>query len=327
MLFFSVLGILIIYFVITFITNKLVEPLSTVTTQLKEFSNLSGNEISGETMNEVKLVSESLGYLQTWYEKYKINQSQEKKRSSRQMQDLMQASEIQRSLIKTEFPALPKKKEIDLFAIYKPANIVSGDLFDYFLLDDENLVFTMGDVSGKGIPAAIFMSVSQTIIKSSATVKTAKNIVNKANKELFTNNFHQFFLTLFLGVLNLKTGILNYCNAAHTSTILLKNNGETEELGQSHGLPLGLYPDKEYSDSKIKIEKGDTLILFTDGITELQDHQQNMFGIERFKETVRKCSHYPLPEMADKIQQSLEEFRGEVKQIDDISLLILRYEP
>lgn len=328
MLFISVIGILVIYFIITFITNKLVEPLSNVTSQLRKFSNLSGAEdFSSESLNEVKVVSDSLNYMKSWYEKYKAEQKKELKKSHRQTEDLMQASEIQLSLIKTTFPAFPNRNDIDLHAIYKPARIVSGDLFDYFFIDDKNLVITIGDVSGKGIPAAIFMSVAQTIIKSNATYKKAKTIVNKANLELYTNNQHQFFLTLFLGVLNTETGVLHYCNAAHTSTFILKPNGNIVELDQSHGLPLGLYPDKEYRDSKIEIENGDTLILYTDGVTEIQDENNFLFGEERFKENVSHMAGQSPEEIAKRIENSITVFRGEASQSDDISFLILKYCP
>lgn len=328
LLFISVIGILIIFFIITFITNKLVEPLSNITSQLRKFSNLSGAEdFASETLNEVKVVSDSLNYLKSWYEKYKAEQKRELKKNHRQTEDLMQASEIQQSLIKTTFPAFPNRSDIDLYAIYKPARIVSGDLFDYFFIDDKNLVITIGDVSGKGVPAAIFMSVAQTIIKSNATFKKAKTIVNKANLELYTNNQHQFFLTLFLGVLNTETGVMHYCNAAHTPTFILKPNGNIVELDQSHGLPLGLYPDKEYSDSKIEIEYGDTLILYTDGVTEIQDENNFLFGEERFKENVSYLAGQSPEDIANRIEKSLSVYKGKARQSDDISFLILKYCP
>ncbi len=324
LLFFSVIGILAIYFIITFITGKLVEPLSTVTTQLKKFSNLSG-QTTVNTLNEVKLISESLDYLKDWYDNYRISQFQEKKKSLKQMQDLEQASEIQQSLIKTDFATFSKNNSINLFAIYKPARVVSGDLFDYFFIDDENFVFTVGDVSGKGIPAAIFMSIAQTIIKSSTTVKRAKNIVKKANSDLYTNNQHQFFLTLFVGVLNVKKGILNYCNAAHTSTLILKPNGQIFVLNHSHGLPLGLYPDKDYSDKKIQVERGDKLILYTDGITELQNKDRKQLGLEEFKTFIKETKDGSLEDFVTELENKIRNFQGEANQVDDITLFVIQY--
>ena len=219
MLFFSVIGILVIFFIITYISNKLIQPLSRVTTQLKKFSS-EDNDTDFNTRNEVELVSESLNYLKSWYEKFEIYQYQEEKLNTQRKQDLLEASEIQMSLINNDFSVFAKRNDIDLYAIYKPARIVSGDLFDFFFLDSDNLFFSIGDVSGKGISAAFFMSVAQTILKSTSRLKSPGKIVSGANNELFTVNQHQFFLTLFVGVLNLKTGVLKYCNAAHTPSLI-----------------------------------------------------------------------------------------------------------
>ena len=308
LLFFSVIGIIIIYLIITYITKKLIEPLSDVTNQLITFSSQVGQHPMN-TLNEIKLVSESLSFLKLWFQKYKEEQNRELIKSNLQKQDLLQASEIQQSIIKTTFPAFPDRNEIDLYAIYKPARIVSGDLFDYFFIDHDNLVFTIGDVSGKGVPAAIFMSIAQTIIKSNATYKKAKNIVNKANRELCTNNQHQFFLTLFLGVLNVKNGELYYCNAAHTTTLILKQNGDIVELNNSHGLPLGLYPEKEYNDSKTIVEKGDSIILYSDGVTELQDENKMQFGLNDLKKLLVPLASLQPEEMVRRIEKTLKIIR------------------
>ena len=324
MLFFAVLGILVIYFIISYITNLLIEPLNTVTNQLKRFSNLSG-EADINSLNEVDQVSESLNFLKSWYKQFKVKELVDEKNKQRQMEDLMEASEIQWSLIKTDCSEISKRDEINLFASYKPARIVSGDLFDYFLLDDDHLLFTIGDVSGKGVSAAFFMSVAQTIIKSNAALIGVNTIVKKANNELYTNNSHQFFLTLFLGVLNLKTGVLNFCNAAHTPTYILKLNGEIIELAQAHGLPLGVYYNKPYSFSTITLEKGDSIILYTDGITDLQNENKIHFGNERFIENLRHLVGNEPESLVTQIEKSLETFRGKAEQVDDITLMTIQY--
>lgn len=324
MLFFSVLGILIIYLLVTYITNKQIQPLSTITEQLKKFSTASG-DTKNIPANEITQVSESLNYMKSWYEKYKVTQSEEDQKSKSRKRDIIQASEIQQSFIKTNFPAFPDRTDIDLYAIYKPAKGVSGDLFDYFFIDEDNLVFTIGDVSGKGVPAAFFMSVAQTIIKNNSNEISAKSIVEAANKELYTNNQHQFFLTLFLGIFNVKTGKLLYCNAAHTAPYILKNDGSLFELAQSHGLPLGLYHDKYYEEAEISIEKGDSLVLYTDGVNELQDENMLQYGNARLEENLKNLRGLEPKEMVLKIEKSLDLFIGNSKQSDDISLLILKY--
>lgn len=324
MLFFSVLGILVIYLLVTYITNREIQPLSSVTHQLKRFSRLTGDSHEIPE-NEIEQVSESLNYIRSWYEKYKVTRSKEEKKSEDRKRDIEQASEIQQSFIKTEFPAFPERKDIDIYATYKPARGVSGDLFDYFFIDDNHLAFTIGDVSGKGIPAAFFMSVAQRIIKNNSRKKWAKDIVSAANKDLFTNNQHQFFLTLFLGVLNTQTGELYYCNAAHTAPYIVKPNGELVDLAVSHGLPLGLYPDKKYKEASAVMEPGDSIVLYTDGVTELLDENKLQYGNSRLEENLRNLAGNHPEEMIVKIEKSLELFIGNAPQSDDISLLILQY--
>lgn len=324
MLFFSVLGILVIYLTVTYIINRQIKPLSDVTQQLKRFSNLTG-PYKDIPENEVIQVAESLNYMKSWYEKYLQTQSDEKKKREQRQEDMRQASEIQHSFIKTVYPAFPDRTDIDLFSTYKPARGVSGDLFDYFFIDDDHLVLTMGDVSGKGVPAAFFMSVAQTTIKTNALEPKANTIVKNVNNELCTSNQHQFFVTLFLGVLNLKTGNLEYCNAAHTPGYILKGNGELVGLDQSHGLPLGLYPDKSYGSANIKMEKNETLILFTDGVTEMLNENDQQYGILRFEENIKSLAGQKPQEMVERLEKSFKIFRGNALQSDDITMLIFSY--
>ena len=331
MLFFSVLGILVIYILITYITNKQIQPLSDLTNQLKRFSSISGEAYAGEeTMNEIEHVSESLNLLKNWYEKNKIKVSREQKLNKLKDDDIFQAAEIQQSLIKVNYPAFPNNPELDLFTLYKPARIVSGDLFDYFFRDEDNLVISIGDVSGKGVPAAFFMSVAQTVIKTvAADISEKKNssIVRRINEELYSNNVHQFFLTLFLGILDIKTGKFTYCNAAHTTSYVLKADGTLDALADTHGLPLGLYRDKEYRESHYQMAKGDALILYTDGVTELQDEDKLQYGHERLTENLKSLKGLQPQEMVHRIEKSLQQFIGDSAQNDDICILILKYDP
>ncbi len=324
MLLFAVLGILAVILIITYISNRLILPLRRVTRQLNKLSGPRGVD-SKKNKNEVKQVSDSLNYLNRWFEDYKAARDEELLKMDRRREDLQQASEIQQSFIKTNFPAFPDRTDIDLHAIYQPAVIVSGDLFDFFFMDDENLLISIGDVSGKGVPAAIFMSIAQTQIKNNASDKKAKSIVQKVNNDLFTSNQHQFFLTLFLGILNVKKGEINYCNAAHTTPYLLKPDGRVIPLKQSHGLPLGLYADTKFKDSLVKLEMGDKLILYTDGLTDQQDPDQNHFGAKRLKEELSRAATLSPAGVTRKIEESLGVFRGKGEQTDDICLFVIEY--
>jgi sigma-B regulation protein RsbU (phosphoserine phosphatase) len=154
-----------------------------------------------------------------------------------------------------------------------------------------------------------------------------KEIVKEVNKELFHQNKNQYFLTLFVAVLNLKTGIVNYCNAAHTTSLILKENGSIQELAKTHGLPLGLYKDKEYTDSETKLSANDVLILYTDGITEMINSTGELFGENNFKEEIKKLKGNSPNEIITKIEKHLEEYRKGVKQSDDYSIVALKYLP
>ena len=329
MLFFAVLGILVVYILITYISNRQIQPLSSLTSQLKRFSDISGEAYEGDdSLNEIKQVSESLDLIKTWYEKNKLNTKNNEKLDRIKHDDIFQAAEIQQSLIKSEYPAFPDIKAVDLYSSYKPARIVSGDLFDYFFRDEKRLVFTNGDVSGKGVPAAFFMSVAQTIIKTVAAnlnFKKSSAIVREVNEQLYSNNVHQFFLTLFLGILNIKSGKLKYCNAAHTTAYVLKADGKLDRLADSHGLPLGLYREKDYEEGVYQLEEGDSIIVYTDGVTELQDENNMQYGTYRLEENLKSLSGLKPKEMVRRLEKSLKQFIGDTDQIDDITILILKY--
>lgn len=327
MLFFAILGILVIFFIVTYISNKLIQPLSTVTRQLKKFSSSAAGSSGFNTKNEVELVSSSLEFLKDWYEKFKIDQTHEEKLNSQTRQDLMEASEIQMSLINTDFSITKDKSNFDLFAVYKPARIVSGDLYDFILLDKENLYFTIGDVSGKGLSAAFFMSVAQTLLKNNSKYRSPGKIIAQTNNELYTNNQHQFFLTCFTGVLNLKTGNLKYCNAAHTASLVLSKNGELSELNNSHGMPLGLYPNRIYPESETSLKPGDSIILYSDGVTEMQDIEKQHYGSERLYEILKKSAGSDPDNTIQIIENDLKIFRGTANQSDDVTMMIIKFKP
>ena len=325
MLLVSLTGILAIYFIVRHIANRLVEPLSHITTKLKEFTANEAEEFRLNTYNEVKLVSESLNFIESWYKEFKTEQTKEQKKNQSRMNDLVQASEIQQGLINTAFSNISKSNEVDFHGLYKPAKVVSGDLFDFFYLDDDHVLFTMGDVSGKGIPAALFMSISQTIIKNNAKIGDVRKIVSNSNNELNSFNEHQFFLTLFLGILNLKSGKLEYCNAAHTPAYILKHNNYIVELKQTHGLPLGLYKNKPYLSSMTDIEEGDVIVLYTDGITDQRNENKILYGQQRLVENLRHLTAIEPREIVNSIYENLKVFRGSVQQSDDIAFIAIKY--
>ncbi|VAW17015.1 Serine phosphatase RsbU, regulator of sigma subunit [hydrothermal vent metagenome] len=320
----SVAGLIMIFLLVTYITNRILTPLTRLTAEIQNFSIGKGSRL---VLNEVDSLTKSLNRLRVRYEDYKVKEQRAMISDKRFKIDLEQASEIQHSIIPTRFPVFPDRKEIDIYSSYKPAFVISGDLYDYFFIDGRHLLITIGDVSGKGIPAALFMGVAHTLLRRHYSTKVAKRIVKELNIELCDKNQNQFFLTLFLGILDLKTGVLNYCNAAHTATKILRADGSITELDNAHGLPLGLYPERPYEDSTANIFTNDVLVLYTDGLTELEGPGGNYFGEERFKGILRSLKGESPIEIIDQLEKSMELFRGNAKQKDDYSIVALKFTP
>lgn len=319
----SIVGILVVLLVLMLIFRRMLLPLSSIVRSIQSFS--FGNLQRTDKKNEVELLTESLLELQQQYSLYIEEQSQNRKDRKKYEKDLRSAKEIQTTIVPNIYPPFPDRTEIDLFATLKPAESIGGDLYDYFFVDSNHLLFTMGDVSGKGIPAALFMAVAHTLIKSKADFMSVKHIMEQVNNELSRQNYNQHFLTLFLGILDVETGILSYSNAAHNYPFLIKNDGEVTLLENTHGLPLGVYSDKTYSGDSIVLKQGDKLVLYTDGVTDCKNSSDIFFGMERLKEQVTKLKDLSVPELIANLLNNLKVYRGETRQIDDISLMAIEY--
>ena len=320
----SLLGLGIIFFLIHLIVSRLMNPISQLISEIHTFSHGIGMT---KSKNEVVSLNKSLDQLQIWVERNKLNEEQAKLQFKKFSIDLEQASEIQQSIIPNNFPPFPDKKEIDIFSIYKPALVISGDLYDYFFVDDDHLLLAIGDVSGKGIPAALFMGVAHTLLQGRSFGRNASQVASEINDELVEKNQNQFFLTMFVGILNIKTGVLNYCNAAHTTSKILRANGVIEELSAAHGLPLGLYAGRPYHESFTKLEDNDCIILYTDGVTDAVNGYNTHFGEERFRNSLNGLRNLHPNEIVKSVEDSINQFRKETELPDDLSMVVLKFKP
>ncbi len=319
----SLLGFILILSVVILLFNKMFTPLRQIVRSIQRFS--FGDRGRRGKKNEIELLSDSLKELQVQYGIYVAEQNQVRKDKRKYEKDLKSAKEIQRTIIPQDYSFLESREEIDLYAVLHPAESIGGDLYDFFFIDEKHLLFTMGDVSGKGIPAALFMAVANTIIKSKATELSARNIVDVVNKALSKENSNQHFLTLFLGILNVETGILGYCNAAHNYPFLLRKNREPVQLEHTHGLPIGLYSNKSYKSHSIALSKGDVLFLYTDGVTDCKNPRGEMFGAENLSKFMEKADNPEPKALVEDLMSELMDFKGETEQADDISLMALQF--
>ena len=319
----SVLGILILFLVNIFVFSKMLDPLVRITHAIQRFSSSPGKV--QKSKNEIKMLAESL---EDWQEKYGLLIKDQSKTASDKIKfdkDLKSAQEIQLNIVPSGNPTFAENPEIDLFAMLKPAETIGGDLYDYFFIDKNHLLVAIGDVSGKGIPASLFMAIASTLIKTHAKVLSSKDIVRRVNKELSDRNSNQYFVTLFLGILDIRTGILDYCNAAHNFPYILHADGTLQTLSKSHGLPLGIYKDKTYKSSTLELSLNDMLILYTDGVINSRDDNKQHYGTDRLEKNIQNLNDLTAAEVVEKLVKSIMIFEGQGHQADDISLLTLKY--
>ena len=205
---------------------------------------------------------------------------------------------------------------------FEEAKEVGGDLFDYFIRD-EKLFFCIGDVSGKGVPAAMVMAVVHTLLRMlSEREDDPARILGELNREACRNNESGMFVTLFLGVLDLSTGQLRYCNAGHDHPVLVRDT--VEELPALANVPVGVFDDVQYQAQEAKVAPGSILFLYTDGVTEAKDVDRQQYGRNRLLETLTACSRQP-DALIREIEDSVRAFAGAAEQSDDITMLAVRF--
>lgn len=240
--------------------------------------------------------------------------------------DLEIAREIQTSILPKRFPPYPHLKTFDLYASMKAAKTVGGDFYDFFLIDDSHLGFVMADVSDKGVPAAIFMAISRTVIRATALEeRTSANCLQKSNALLCHESVNSMFVTVFYGILNINTGVLSYTNAGHNSPFLIHRMGDVSLLPLTNDTVLGINEGVTFHEYKLQLEPGDRIFLYTDGVTEAMDAGYNQYGEDRFLQLCRDMTSDTPSGMIDKATGAVAEFVGEAEQSDDITMMTLAF--
>lgn len=231
------------------------------------------------------------------------------------------AANTQRELVPNIFPPFPERKDIDLHACLHPALEVGGDLYDYFISDD-TLYFCIGDVSGKGVPASLFMAATHYLFRSVADKIPMVEAVRHINLALCTDNSQCTFVTFWFGCLNLKTGVLEYVNAGHNSPIII-HDGKAEFMPKSENMPLGVWDD-EYESYTINIDHGDTILLYTDGVTEAMNTEGEILGDDATLEILNKTTETSAEGIVNHVFKCVRRHATGAKQSDDITMLCVR---
>ncbi len=240
--------------------------------------------------------------------------------------ELKIAHDIQMSMVPKTFPPFPDRREFDIYATLVPAREVGGDFYDFFFIDDQRLCFAIGDVSGKGVPASLFMALTKTMFRATGGRQnaTAEVILSRLNEEICRDNDSCMFVTVFCGVLDVQTGRVEYSNAGHNLPYVL-SKGIAKTLPKTGGMALGVSESAEFRSGQIRLKPGDQLVLYTDGVTEAMDKDDQLFSESRLELTLQGMDGRSSKEVVEQIVKEVERFSTGAPQSDDLTLLALDF--
>ena len=241
--------------------------------------------------------------------------------------ELNLANRIQESMLPQVFPPYPERKEFDIYASMTPAREVGGDFYDFFLIDEDHLAMVIADVSGKGIPAALYMMISKTILQSVAKMGSdAREVLNQTNAALSENNETEMFVTVWIGILEISTGIMSCSNAGHEyPAIYSASQGSFRIFKDKHGLVIGAMEGMQYSQYEIRLEKEDKIFVYTDGVPEAEDGEGKMFGMDRMLTALNRNPEGSPRQILESVRKAVDAFVGDAEQFDDLTMLCLQY--
>ena len=246
--------------------------------------------------------------------------------ASRIETELTMATRIQANMLPSLFPAFPERDEIDVYASMTPAKEVGGDFYDFFLLDDDHLGLVVADVSGKGVPAALFMMASKILLQNyTITHREPAAALEAANHQICQSNDEDMFVTVWLGILDLRTGVLTAANAGHEYPVLKRAGGKFELFHDKHGFVVGGLAGIKYTPYEIQMEKGSTIFLYTDGVPESVNTNNENYGADRLLKALNMKPDAELTELVDIVKKDIQSFAGKADQFDDLTVLVVRY--
>ena len=311
------------------LARRIVRPLNKMSKQVSE---LNGDNLdfikdkSFYTDDEIEVLADAFLGLTNRTKSY-INEithiTAEKERISA---ELNVATQIQADMLPRIFPPFPERKEFDLYASMNPAKEVGGDFYDFFLTDDEHLALVMADVSGKGVPAALFMVIAKTLIKNRAQMGgTPAEILKDVNEKLCEGNETELFVTVWLAIVDIKSGEGIAANAGHEHPVLCHENGEFELIKYKHSPAVATMEGLSFREHEFTLKPGDTLFVYTDGVPEATNLDDEGFGYERLLKVLNDSRDTDIKTVTENVAADIEEFGGGTEQFDDITMLCLKY--
>ena len=333
----TILTVLLLGFLLSrHIRKNMVEPINMIAEAAeayvkdkKDGGTLSENHFKGlgiDTGDEIENLYFTLSDMEKDLNAYEEDLTKAIQEQQRIGTELDLAKRIQEDMLPTIFPPFPERKDFDVYASMIPAKEVGGDFYDYFLIDDDHLCIIMADVSGKGVPAALFMMASKILLKTTAmAIPEPGKILARVNNQICSNNSLEMFVTAWLGILELSTGKLTAANAGHEYPIIRQHGGRYELYRDKHGFVMGGMEGMEYKEYEVLLKPGSEVFLYTDGVTEATSEKNEQFGTKRLLESLNSGLAPELKGVLERVNDAVDVFVGDAPQFDDITMLCLYY--
>lgn len=323
---------LFIFLYSSYLNKYTIRPILTITAEAKTFAE-SGAQLSEQvrqirSRDEIGTLAQAVYKMQVDIKTYIENLTVITAEKERISAELDVARHIQASMLPYIFPPFPDRGEFDIYASMTPAKEVGGDFYDFFLVDDNHLALVIADVSGKGVPAALFMVIAKTLLKNSAQTGYAPGkVLEKVNNQLCENNEAEMFVTVWLGILEISTGRLVCANAGHEYPALRRAGGVFELVKDKHGFVLAGMEDVRYREYELTLNPGDQLYVYTDGVAEATNARNELYGVERMLGALNRCGETDCEALLRGVKEDIDVFVGEAPQFDDITMLSLKMLP
>ena len=328
---------LVAYFFTRHMKKKVVKPINEIaeaaTAYVKDkregnpvTDHFSRNVLKIDTGDEIENLALTMEDMEQDLIEFERNLTQVTAEKERIGTELALATRIQADMLPNIYPAFPERTEFDIYATMDPAKEVGGDFYDFFLIDQNHLGLVMADVSGKGIPAALFMMVSKILVQNVAlTGKSPAEVLETVNNQICSNNREEMFVTVWFGILDLQSGLLTAANAGHEFPVLKKPDGAYELVKDKHGFVIGGMPGMKYKEYEILMEPDTKLFLYTDGLPEATNAREELFGTERMLAALRQLEEAEPCQVLAGVNAAVEHFVDQAPQFDDLTMLCLHY--
>jgi phosphoserine phosphatase RsbU/P len=321
-------GITILLAVIVYLANTITKPLRFLsqTTQHIAKGNLDVELPLIKSGDEIGQLTNSFDHMKRSLKTYVEQLTEATATRERIESELKIAHEIQMGMLPKIFPPFPDETSFDIYAVIEPAKEVGGDFYDFFHVDDHRLCFTIGDVSGKGVPAALFMAITKTLIKVAAGPDIFPDrILDRVNNELAQDNDACMFVTIFLGILDIRTGEIFYANGGHNPPLIISENDSIEFIKQTAGPVVGALEKQYFECGRLMLRQGDSLFLYTDGVTEAMNEHLEFFSEKRLQNGVALLREKHITDLVHGVMQNVTNFSHGMPQSDDITIMVLKF--